>query len=293
MHQSHVATSTPGTVIRGGLTCALLQAALPGVKTLILGTAYGSRVVEVRPFVESLRRYYQGEVQLLVNTFGPEDLIPYLREWKIIPRCFDSAAWMVSHIQVTRYLRYWELLRESATQYDRILLTDVTDVLFQADPFIGAPPGELLVFLEDERAAISGCESNSFWVREFFGAEVLARLARCPISCSGTTMGTHGALLEYLPKLMFHAQPERLTRLPSARGYDQGIHNYLLHTGALPQARAVPNGDWIYTLGHVPPREIVLSSTGLLTAEGRRSPIVHQWTYHPAVAEWVRARPDL
>lgn len=259
------------------------------MSTLILGTAFGYEEASVRPFVESLRRHYEGEVQLLITSVKSQGLVDYLGKQGIKTRLFDCAWWMRTHIQLGRYVRYWEILRESAVRYDRVLLTDVVDVFFQGDPFAGAPAGELLFFMEDFRATIGSCAINSGWIQQIFGPQIAAQLAAHRISCSGTTMGSHAAVEEYLSAMMKHVHPARLAALEPWRGHDQGIHNFLLHTGALPEARMVENGQWVHTLEKVPCEELNLHATGLYTAEGRRCPIVHQWNRYPEIAAWVQA----
>ena len=195
---------------------------------------------------------------------------------------------MCTDVQVGRYVRYYEYLRGSAVQYERILFTDVTDVMFQGDPFDGLPDGELLCFLEDHRATIGRCESNSFWVRQIFGEEALRRLSNCRISCSGTTVRISFTAIEsYVEQLLKYAPPKLMLRLRGHRGHDQGIHNFLIHTGALPHARLVENGEHVLTLAHTPPADIKVSSDSILTADGRRAPIVHQYTRHRFLREWI------
>lgn len=261
--------------------------ATPG-QTLVLGTAIGCGLCpEIRVFVESLRRHYRGEIQILVTSKSPPDLIDYLRQWGVTPRLFDSALWMSPHVQLTRYVRYLEILRESQVTYDRILLTDVIDVLFQDHPLTGAPEGDLLFFMEDSRRTIGLCPDNSRWVRQVFGRTVLADLAGEVISCSGTTIGTHAAIVDYLSLLLSHVRPDVMAAVREWRGHDQGIHNYLLHTGAIPRARRIENGIWVHTLGSVPDSEVSVADDSVRTAQGDRCPIVHQWNYRPEVAAWV------
>ena len=257
-------------------------------KNLVLGTAVGYGIEQVRLFVESLRRNYRGHATLLVTRWAPPELIGFLRSYEIEP-IFFGAHRLVTDVQVGRYTRYYEYLRGSIVRFERVLFTDVADVIFQRDPFAGLPDGELFCFLEDKRATIGQCSSNSLWVREVFGEEMLARLANCRISCSGTTIGTLPAIEKYSELLLKHANPDVMMRLPiSGRGHDQGIHNVLIHTGALPNARVLENGDHVFTLARTPSAEIRIGSDGILTADGRKPAIVHQYNYHPAVVKAVQ-----
>src|SRR5262245_4939676 len=177
---------------------------------LILGTAYHYGVRDVWVFVESLRRHYTGEVMLLVSGgSASRPLVEYLVSRQVRPIFFDCPAWMITHVQFGRFVRYGELLRDSSRRYERVLLTDVSDVVFQSHPFDHAPEGELLCFLEGGDRTIGGCPVNSNWVSSLYGPEILARVSRGPISCSGITLGCHEAILEYLDRLCGHIRPAR------------------------------------------------------------------------------------
>ena len=256
----------------------------------VLGTAFGYGVGQVRVFVESLRRHFDGDVALLVSSRTGPELVDYLRAHKVRPVFFDCAFWMSIDVQFGRYIRYAELLREAPRPYDRVMFSDVGDVLFQADPFGGLPPGELLLFLEDERTRIGESRANSLWIEQVYGSAMLERLRRERISCSGTTIGMHGAMLEYIEKLLWEGRPDIAARLNTYRGVDQGMHNVLLHTGALPQAVVVPNGDVVWTLHNVPDAEVFADAAGIRTPEGRHPPVVHQYPTKPVADRWVKAR---
>jgi hypothetical protein len=257
---------------------------------LIFGAAYNLKVPQVRVFVESLRRYYHGQVMLLVTSVDSEELVAYLRSMNVTPVFFDCPHWMVTNIQVARYVRYAETLRTSGDLYGRILLSDVTDVLFQADPFDTLPDGELLCFLETPGRTIGQCTTNTGWVQQIYGPAGVEKIKDFDISCSGTTIGTQPAILHYIDLLLDHAEPVLLAKVMESRGHDQGIHNFLLRTGQLPSARLIPNGQHVFTLGYTPDREIISGPNGaILTATGRRCPIVHQYNYKRALVPHVES----
>lgn len=257
---------------------------------LILGTACNLQIADVHIFIESLRRYYRGEVLMLVTSRESADLVRYLRSRRVIPVWFDCTYWMVMQVQLGRYVRYGEILRNLPREYSRVLLTDVSDVVFQADPFAEIPDDELLCFLETPGRTIGECVVNTMWVEQIFGSGGLERIKDYEISCSGTTIGSHRAMIHYIDLLLEHAEPNLLVRLLKFRGHDQGIHNFLLRTGALPKARLIPNGQHVFTVGAAPESEISLGPGGTILAPGARlCPIVHQYTTKPAALAHVRS----
>ncbi len=255
-------------------------------QTLVLGTAQGYGVAQIRVFVESLRRHHAGDAALVVSPGSDPALFAYLRAHRVRPVYFGSGLWMPFDIQVMRYARYLDFLLTEGAAYERVFLTDVGDVLFQDDPFARAPAGELVVAMEDRDATIASCPANSMWIRALYGEPMLAQLGAMPISCSGTTLGSRRAILEYLDQLLAQAHPKLIRDLPKEmRGLDQGMHNALLYTGRLPRAVPSENGDWVLTIGHMSEEHIALRDDGIGAVGRDRLPaVVHQYQYRPATA---------
>ncbi len=257
-------------------------------RNLVIGTGFYFEIERVRVFVESLRQHYDGEVMILVSSRSGADFVNYLRSKNIRPIFFDCAFWMPIDMQFSRYIRYAEILAEAAEPYDSIMLSDIGDVLFQADPFKNLPAGELLVFLEDDRIRIGQSHQNSTWIEHIYGSEILARLKHECISCSGTTIGNHAAISNYLKLLTWEGRPEKAVKMQrNLRGYDQGMHNVLLHTGALSNARIIPNDQFVWTINNVPDEEIFIDKNGIHTKDGRYPPIIHQYPYKTKTKAWV------
>ena len=225
----------------------------------------------------------------MVSPGSDPALFAYLRAQRVRPVFFGAGLWIPFDIQVMRYARYLDFLLTEGAAYERVFLTDVGDVLFQDDPFARAPAGDLVVAMEDPAATIGGCPANSLWIRTRYGDGTLAQLAGRPISCSGTTLGTRRAIVEYLDQLLAQAHPRHLRDLPKEiRGLDQGMHNALLHTGRLPRAVPSANGDFVLTIGHMPDASIALRDDGVGLAGRERLPaVVHQYQYKPATAAHV------
>ena len=228
---------------------------------------------------------------LLIDSGTKADqTIDYLLSREVTPVFFDSSKWMQMNLQVSRYVRYGEILRASEVEYDRVLLTDVCDVVFQGHPFQDAPEGRILCFQEDGSTTIGQSMANCVWIDHIFGAAGVAIMKNRPISCSGTTIGTHEGILQYIDRMMFHATPEKMAKIAQYRGHDQGIHNYMLGTGQLPGAVLLPNGNHVYTVAKVPDQNIRVASGGIvLTVDQKRCPIVHQYTYKPVLKTHVEA----
>jgi hypothetical protein len=239
---------------------------------VILGACAGYSARQVRPFVESLRRWYGGEA-IFVSAHLPPDAKILLREHRITEAEIALGP-PSANIQLRRYFEYREIL-QAWPDIARALLVDVRDVIFQDHPFALLPAGPLIAFLEDEK--IGNCRFNTRWLETIYGPDRATELATRTISCSGTTGGTRAGLLRYLDLMcreIAAAEPKRLI------GGDQAIHNRLLN-GELPEAVLVPNrAGAVQSLHHQ--KELIFDSQGrLLNIDGRICPVVHQIDRHP------------
>lgn len=130
-----------------------------------------------------------------------------------------------------------------------MMIADTRDVIFQSDPFAYQrnewENSELVLFLESQpNKVINRCIYNGGWVRSCYGEEALKRIGHNPVSCSGVSMGSRNGIMVYSMIVARHIDPQyRLIGSAVAKetsnddciskGMDQGIHNWLLHSGIL------------------------------------------------------------
>ena len=253
---------------------------------LVMGCACGYQIDSVRPFVESLfdLGQFRGEAVTFVRA-EDKALTAYLEAVGV--KVFSLGIQDDYPIQASpvraRYFAYFKYLHDavqSGRNYRSILLTDVRDVIFQR-PLFETPSSELELHYENRSTLIGACKVNSQWISEQFGRQALASLADRPISCSGTVSGRMRGILEYLAEM----QIILLTLLPRVQktdGDDQGVHNYLLHSGLLPQAKVLENFERVATLHHVPGEQLHINAAGhVVNPDGSISEIVHQYDRHP------------
>jgi hypothetical protein len=221
-------------------------------------------------------------------------VLPWLQRHAPLPADWArlAAGWAghhFQHIAVARFSHYYAFLRAHARDYERVMTTDVRDVLFQADPFSWPATAPLEFFLEHRDSLLGSEWFNANWVREAYGEKILAQLADRRISCSGITYGTTAGMLDYLAQMT----DELVRTLPTFAGVfgDQGPHNYLLWTGAFPQSRILDNyAGPVFTGHNVPAAELHFAPSGhLLDPQGRIIPVLHQFDRLPGQAERLRA----
>jgi hypothetical protein len=124
-----------------------------------------------------------------------------------------------------RFFLYEAWIHAHRSQYQRILHSDVRDVIFQRDPFEEPWPAGIHAFLENRRLTIGTEPSNATWIKFCFGELALQRVAGKPIACAGVILGESAAWIAFLAifnsTMMNHGN--------SSVGIDQGIFNGLLY----------------------------------------------------------------
>jgi hypothetical protein len=275
-------TSRPDSTEMGG------EMSMDPEPTLILGLAAGLHYGDVRPFAVSLRRSgFQGRCVLFVSptTRG----IELIGAQGIRTTGFERPP-ELAHLPYNayRYFLYLDFLRNSAERFERILLTDVRDVVFQGDPFAYPWPKGLSVGIEDRGMRIGGCEHMVRWLAGHPLGTDGSELYDQPISCSGITVGDHIAMVRYLEDLTGLLLP--FNPGPRMAGYDQGVHNRLLHSGRLDPVTRHDNSGPILTLGYkqeVPPLD---ENGDILNDAGQPAHIVHQYDRMEGLFRSMRER---
>jgi hypothetical protein len=202
----------------------------------------------------------------------------------------EKLAHCVLHVRYRRYLLYLQYLREHGARFDRVLLADAKDVIFQADPFSWNPEPGVHFLLEEAHVRIGHCRMHRLWMGCQFGRDYVERHAGETAACSGTTFGDTASILEYLQRMIATIMKAR--NLAKIYGGDQGIHNYLLQEKLLPNSIVHPNRRApVLTLGVMRWDQVRLNSDGLVVNEtGAPVPVLHQYDRIPELKQHLLAR---
>lgn len=258
-------------------------------RNLVLGFATNYTIDALAPFVESLRENYAGEVVLWTTSLD-DGTKAFLERHNVATEFHWEGDFIPAHLAMNRFIAYYAFLRrrEQANQRaDRVLLTDIRDVVFQGDPFVSAPEGELLAYLEEPWVTPATCPINAGWLRAAFGEETVANLADRRVSCSGTVLATWDRMVEYL-LVMHQAMLDSMREARFIEGIDQGIHNFLIHSDRLERVTMVENGVHVFTMAGVSEEDVAIANDGkIVDRYGRAAPILHQYDYHPTALRLV------
>lgn len=259
---------------------------------LIMGLAAGYHYGDVRPFLQSLEHTgYTGRCVLFVSptTRQTESIAGHGAE--VVPFERDTVrGGRVAHLpyNAVRFFLYRDFLETCGTVFPKILVTDVRDVIFQRDPLGFAWPEGLSITLEDRRMRVEDCPYMRRWTTDHLGEKAWRDMADRPISCSGTVVGDHDAMLGYLDRMLERLLPHEAAK--GMAGYDQGVHNHLLYDGAFGTVSTFDNYGPILTLGYREGEPERGHNGEILAENGEPAVIVHQYDRHPKLFREVRER---
>ncbi len=175
-----------------------------------------------------------------------------------------------------RFIRYLKIIER--TPAERILLTDVRDVLFQADPFAEAPADGLFVSLESDAYTIASESHNADWMTRIYGEPMLRRIGHHRVANVGVTFGERPEVIHYL-RLMVNEIIAMSPARAGIGGADTAAHNMLLRTGRLGATHELePLESPVANLNGIDESLLVLGSDGRLhNRDGSAPSIVHQY----------------
>jgi len=201
------------------------------MNNLVLSAACGIDPNLIEFFLKSLRKFFNGKIHFLIgknDNKTKELLAAYDGEYtEINVHKFD--------VQIKRYYFYLKILEEN--NFKNILICDSRDIYFQSNPFDFNYKGEINFFLEGEK--IKNCQFNTNWFLKAYGKQEFNKIGENIICCSGTTIGTHNGMKEYLNLMIKNSQEKKyrkrlkylltFRRDKDGRGVDQAYANYIAH----------------------------------------------------------------
>ena len=266
---------------------------------LVITTAHNLTWKDLAPFVVSLwRTGHRGLVVFCRDTepavlhglegYGawviPYGEHPYLPSYYNFEGKFAGRQFGALSSVCYRFLMYFMFLVDERARWERVLMCDARDVVFQADPFAWNTTSRLVTFGEHPRMTLGACPYNSRWLKKWFPKE-FEWLSHRMILCAGATYGTMDAVIEYCDVMVAY-----LSRLNPGLGTgpDQAIHNVLFHRGLITGATyETIESTTVRTVGYELPGTVRIDKdSGLVVnGEGRTVRVVHQYDRHPEVAK--------
>lgn len=280
--------STPKSAYLGWLSAALTRPSgaprvLDAPDDLVLGYATGYDASMIAPFVRSLRAVFDGPVALVVD--DRPDVQELLEEHGVEAVHPEETQGWEPHPVMARFASYARLIERYPNAID-VLLTDVRDVIFQAEPF-GPPPRRLEVFVEYEDGRLRDHAFNVKHMTALVGEEMTATLMDKPCICVGTVMGPRDDIARFCRMVLMLAAIPR-SEIGGAFGADQAACNLAVHMD-LVRAEVQPNFRRVATLGMTSGGDVSFANGKVVNPDGSVSAIIHQHDRHAHLSEPLHA----
>lgn len=284
-----MSSSSPKSAYLGWLSRAMTgtsgtRRVLDAPDDLVLGYATGYDAAMIAPFVRSLRAVFDGPVALVVD--DRPDVLDLLAEYQVEAVHPETAPGWEPHPVMARFASYARLIERWPNAVD-VLLTDVRDVVFQAEPF-GPPPRRLEVFIENENGLLGDHAFNMKHLTALVGDEMAATLIDKPCICVGTVMGPRDEIARFCRMVLMLAAIPR-SEIGGAFGADQAACNLAVHMD-LVRAQVQPNFGRVATLGMTPGDQLKIVRGEVVNPDGSVSAIVHQHDRHPHLVSAIHER---
>ena len=255
-------------------------------KDLILSIMHGYDYPFVEPFFESLKRVnFSGDVVVFVSDkvskatrrkLAKTDakFIDYYSAFPFIESYHESFKDISPSISINnyRFILFLQFLKGHQHEYERVMLTDIRDVIFQKEPFSVEGGQGISFFLEDPSQTFRH-RFNYEWLAAATDTTTADGLADLPVSCAGITIGDVNQIIAYLK----YIKSKLVNREKLEWGLDQGIHNSYLYVVKPAGLRVFSSDDpYVVNLGAYQPYNV--DQVGeVVNSKGEPYAIVHQY----------------
>jgi hypothetical protein len=265
-------------------------------KNVVVGLAINYDVDHVKSFVLSFRKFNQDDdVVLFVNADRSSQLNDFLKNNNIKTATFETHHVTDTGMNNARFLKYLEYL--SDVEYDKVLISDVRDLVFQSNPFENLPTEFLYFFEEDRGIRLGNCVYNAYWMNCAYDHSVLGELFWNPILCAGTVLGSKEEIIKFLKIFK-----QELLTIKSARydmyrsvNIDQAILNYIAYKNRQDIKLEIKlNGDIVGTVGLTVTRpeasDLITHTSEAVSINGYFPSIIHQYDRHAELVKFYSSK---
>ena len=254
-----------------------------GQRDVVLGYATGYGVEHVEAFVRSLRTVYVGAVALFVH--DDPVLLAFLAAHDVEAVVVAPGDEWTPQPVVARFSAY-ERYIAARSDLRHVLMTDVRDVVFQAEPFAPAPTG-LEVFVEYEAGRMADHAFQMKHLRALAGEALAEQLEDRPCICAGTIVGPADEAAR-LCRLILTLGAIPRSAVGGGFGVDQASLALAVGYGLIP-AEVQDNYRRVATIG-MASDGVSFQAGRIVNPDGSVSPVVHQYDRRPELVEAVRER---
>ena len=253
-------------------------------KNLVMAAARGYNFYELEPFLQSFKKNCtSADCVLFVDELSDftADRIKNFAENIFVEKIPDNLKEKL--IIDSRWTMYKNFLEKNPS-YEKIFLTDIADVIFQADIFekFSAQKNFLVYAAEGIKIDEDPLYCNQQWIKHLFGEEEFQKLKNNFAICCGTVLGSCDEI-----KILIDAMIEILKH-STAWGDEQAAMNYLVHNKILSIKNLiesdVESGE-ILTCSIL--KDYKVEAEKILRGDGKIPAVVHQYHKKPELMYFV------
>lgn len=105
------------------------------MKNLIIGGIANCDWTYAHRWVESILKFKDDNIDIALVYGNPDGKsVEYLSKKGVLLHCYEQDKRIAPHVQ--RFIYIWDFLKKNDGKYDKVLTTDVRDVVFQSNPFM-------------------------------------------------------------------------------------------------------------------------------------------------------------
>src|SRR5581483_1682816 len=175
-------------------------------------------------------------------------------------------------------------------EIDWVFFLDTRDVVFQADPFTGTPPADIVFFKESAGSTFRTAPRNRKWLIGTFGERWLPMLEDQELLCGGTVLARYEAAV-LLCKLKLLLGTMVRDERHAAPGVDQMTTNIIARLGLIPRCTIMPHDQLVATLSGANRDFLLPTAEGFFkNRSGRLPAIIHQYDRVPEIQAAIHQR---
>lgn len=218
----------------------------------------------------------------LSNLFGPSHNNLFLEVYPMVYKLWG-------HPQLVRWLHYQEFFKVNKN-YNKVLLSDTRDVVFQ-DKFFEKINDEYLYFFEQDET-YGDDNFDTQWYRNSYGSQALPKVEGKPALCCATVMGNSEIIKNFL-----NIYCSEILRTPFTRGTDQVIFNYLYYSSLLQpiEVKVYPNSGELVLMpvNKISLNRFSVESHGIVNTLGELIPVIHGYDRNRDILNYFSNRLEI